>query len=151
MSLLLYCLDYEIRRVTMDEVKFDIRIEPETMSIQGNFVFSDCPSDDRRAEYDLQCRVERGETYAWCTLVVVARWSIFEGSDSLSCCSFHSTNDLHRTIEEHAESHAMKEGAIANLNTTIAHHLRQTEDLIKKLKVEKQGTSATKNDYWKET
>jgi len=98
-----------LRKLTRAEVDFIVAIEPENMPVVGAF-------DDSRDTADILERLSRGETEAWCTVKVTARWASFTAVDYLGGCSL----DTRYTAAVAAEEHGMHEEALARLNQALA-------------------------------
>ncbi len=106
-----------LRKLTADEVKFEVSIEPEDHGPEGAFASGD-DSLDRADAAAIRERLENGDEGAWCVVVVTARWRGFTGKDSLGGCSL----DDSYTAEVAAEEHDMYKLALNALNGEIAEH-----------------------------
>ena len=83
------------RNVTRDEVTFSLDIEPEHVPVRGNASASGGDDDeDHDCENEIIRRLDQGDQWAWCCVVVTARWENFEGSDCLGCCSYDGAADF---------------------------------------------------------
>lgn len=102
------------REVSAKEAHFEVYVYPEEMDFQGNVSAVD---DDTDAEQEAWVReqLENGNTYAWCYVVVTARWEGFEGSACLGGCSYASWRDIETDLLPD-----MREEALATLNEEIA-------------------------------
>lgn len=115
----------KLRALTIDEVRFSIRIERETESVRGNASAID-PVTDREIESEIFLRLERGEEWAWCTVFVTAQWGGYEAFESLGCCSYADEEDFKRG----GYYDDMCGEALDALNGQIADTYRQIESLI---------------------
>jgi hypothetical protein len=81
------------RCLTEDEVEFELRCEPEDIPFVGNCSAIDDETDRQAEEWILE-QLESGNQWAWCCVVVTARWEGFEGRASLGGCSYRSEKDF---------------------------------------------------------
>ena len=105
-----------LRALRMEEVEFEVAIEPEEEGVRGNAQASGDDAADRKLEEEITERLERGDQAAWCTVMVTARWNGFSGWASLGCVSL----DESYTLDVVVDDHDMKEEALAHLNQQIA-------------------------------
>ena len=66
-----------------------LTIEPEDVPIEGNASAID-EDTDRETVTWIRDQLDRGNEWAWCTVIVRARYAGLEGGDSLGCCSYES-------------------------------------------------------------
>lgn len=76
---------------------FTIEAQSEWIPVRGNAQASGDAADDRAVEDAIIARLNAGDEWAWCCVVVTARWNGFEGTDTLGCCSYESEADFKRT------------------------------------------------------
>jgi hypothetical protein len=113
-----------IRELTMDEVHFDIRCEPEDVPIEGNCSAID-PKTDRKQERWIQRQLDRGNEWAWCMVIVTARWRHYVATDVLGCCSYKSREDFLKD----AYCSDMKQRAVENLNELLQDSYTNLKEL----------------------
>lgn len=82
----------------MTDIQFAISIEPEPTPIKGNAMASGDDAADLALEKELEARLKNGDTWAWCTVFVVASIEIegetFKGRSCLGCCSYANEADF---------------------------------------------------------
>jgi hypothetical protein len=100
--------------LTLDDVEIEIRVEVDLTPVEGNAMASGDAAADRAVEKAIRARLARGETHAWCTILVTARYGTLEGYDSLGAVSVTDESDLEETIA----SHEMRETALAALESS---------------------------------
>jgi len=105
-----------MRALKASEVTFTVATEPEDTPVRGNLCATDDPDIDRAAEDAVLARLERGDSDAWCGVIVTAHWGGYQGTDSLWCCSLDDTY----TAAMVAEAHGMHKEALADLNAKLA-------------------------------
>jgi hypothetical protein len=84
-----------VRELRPKDVTFSIECHPEDESFVGNCSAIN-PEADARAERWIQNQLDRGNEWAWCYVVVAARWGTFCGEDGLGHCSYRSEADFKR-------------------------------------------------------
>lgn len=105
-----------MRKLTMDEVTFEVKVEQEVVPLKGNVQESGDDEADARAENEVQEALDMGNIWAWSTVTVIARWNGFEGRDRLGCCSYDSEEDFKQ--DEYYPD--MKKEALDDLNRVIS-------------------------------
>jgi len=114
----------KIRKLTADEVEFTLDVEPECDStVEGNAMCSGDDAADKKYEQELLARLERGDTSAWCVLIVKAKWNGHEGVDTLGCVTLKEDAD-EEDAREMADMHGMEANALAYLNDELAEEAR---------------------------
>lgn len=102
-----------IKLPTINDVTFGFRVKQDEDEIKGNVFDSDDLEEDRKAEEEIIRRIDNGDVWAWCYIVVRAQWRGIYGADSLGHCSYSGVNefkaDKYKTYEE------MKINAFENL------------------------------------
>ena len=83
-----------MRKLRADEVTFTLKIEPEEMCVRGNALASDDPELDRALEDEIIARLDAGDLWAWCCVIVEAHWRGFVGGDSLGGCCYADEKDF---------------------------------------------------------
>lgn len=71
----------------------DIAIEPEMISIVGNASAID-EVTDKATEKHIQDELDSGNTWAWCSVQVSAKYAGIEASDYLGGCSYQDEADF---------------------------------------------------------
>lgn len=115
-----------LRKLTLGAVEFSLEIHPEDIPIEGNCSAID-DETDASTERWIREQLERGNEWAWCTVVVKAQWNGFEASDALGACSYSSEKDF---VQPGGYFDDMKANALAQLNDS----LRETNENLKKLR-----------------
>jgi hypothetical protein len=98
----------------LNPVEYEVRVEPEDLPYKGNCMASGDEDYDREVEQWITDELNKGNEYAWCGVMVIARFEGFEGVDSLGGCSYKSMADLEEDLIPE-----MKENALANLRQEI--------------------------------
>ncbi|MFO0964635.1 MAG: hypothetical protein U0793_03480 [Gemmataceae bacterium] len=119
----------KLRALTADDVEFDLEVHPEDTPIEGNASAID-DETDAETERWIREELESGNDWAWCSVVVKARWQDFEGWDALGCCSYRSEEEF-RAPGGYFDD--MKANALAHLNEQVSRtaetiNLLQEED-----------------------
>lgn len=78
------------RKVKAEECEIIVECLEETEQIEGNAMASGDPAVDRRTEQWIRDQLNLGNPWAWCTILVTARFRGFQGTDCLGCCSYRS-------------------------------------------------------------
>lgn len=104
----------ELRKLTLEEVEFTVTTEPELEGPEGHFSCSD-EEVDREMMDEINERIRKGDSIAWCTLVVTAKWKDFVVTNTLGACSFADVKDL----EGEVEAYGMKQEALDSLQGNI--------------------------------
>lgn len=118
----------KIRKLTKDDVKFTIVVEPEDIPIRGNYMVSGDDAADKEAEDEVIKDFNNGNVWAWCTIRVKAHWGSFSGSDLLGGCSYKDEQDFKDDI--YYED--MKKGALEDLNEQIQKTFDEILTLVEK-------------------
>lgn len=124
-----------MRKLTKDEVKFELEIESEDLHLQvrGNYMCTSDPESDKKAEDEILARLERGDIYAWCVIKVTAKWEGFEGFATIGGVSFSEDEDGDKQAENEAESYGLHEEALDQLNKGINAYVMNGKDIELKL------------------
>lgn len=107
------------RKLTASEVTFTITTEPDNDSSPHDSLNSGDPDyaeADKRLADDICERFNRGDTDAWCGVIVKATWEGLTGRDSIWGCSL----DSKYTAEVVVEEYGMKANALDDLNAQLA-------------------------------
>jgi hypothetical protein len=109
-----------VRPLTRADVTFVLSCEEEDTPIHGNALASGDDEADERAEREIARDLNMGNLWAWCTVIVTARYTqggrTFEASDSLGCCSYESE----AAFRADGYFDDMCESALQRLNDDIA-------------------------------
>lgn len=112
-----------LRKLTVEDVKFELSIEEETMSVKEGL--PDQEHDELVVE--LQDRLRRGDLWAWCTVVVKATWEGHVGEDTLGCCSYDHERDFVRNSGYYED---MKQRAVDDLNEQLERQFKKLQPLL---------------------
>lgn len=116
----------KLRKLEASEVAFTVKVEEECcVPVRGNAMASGDDAADKRCEDEILDRLHRGDSFAWCSIVVYAEWKGYKGIDSLGCCMLSGESDVEPTIKDHG----MRESALADLNTKIQCEAAILEEL----------------------
>jgi hypothetical protein len=108
----------QARPLTRDEVTFTITTEAEDLG--GSEL------EDPENTAAIQARIDRGDSDAWCGVIVTASWRGFTGQDSIWGCSLDETY----TAAVVADEHGMHDNALQALNESIATALENLAPII---------------------
>ena len=114
-----------IRKLTRTDVGIKIECLDEDTPIEGNYVATDDPEDDRACERAVIEELAHNP-WAWCMVKVTVGWSSFEAHDYLGCCNYDSEEDF-RACTYFDD---MVEGALDNLNQKVADAYVAIKDLL---------------------
>lgn len=81
-------------RIPKGEIRYDLKVEPEDLSLEGNVMASGDEETDRQAVAEVQRQLDAGNEWAWCCVIVTASWNGFSGSAVLGACSYASEADF---------------------------------------------------------
>lgn len=122
-----------MRKLTKDEVEFSVTIESEDLSVRGNYMCTEDPEADKKAEDEILTRLKHGDIYAWCVIKVTAKWEEFEGFATLGGVSFSENEDGQKQAEMEAEDHGMFAEALEDLNKNLNGYVMNALDIKNKL------------------
>lgn len=109
----------KIRKLTANEVKFQITVEEEDIPVRGNACATDDPVADKEIEDYIFEELSRGNIAAWCCIMVRATWNGFTGRACLGGNSYQSEEEAIADCGE-----ALKDEALDDLNKEIAETLQ---------------------------
>lgn len=115
------------RRLTETDVEFSIRCEPEDIDFVGNCSAID-DETDAQAEAWIRNELEAGNAWAWCCVVVTARWQGFEGTAALGGCSYESEESFTQPGGYFGD---LKAEALDDLNKRLENTARVLAELEK--------------------
>lgn len=104
----------KIRELREDEVEFTLKIEDDDCPMDFD---SGEPEKDAALRKELVDRLNRGDLWAWCTVVVTAKWKGWKGVDTLGGCSYESEADFRQDDGYFGD---MKARALEDLNKSLA-------------------------------
>jgi hypothetical protein len=84
----------KVRKLTAKDVTFSIEIEAEDTPVRGNFMASGDDAADKADEDAVIAKIESGDTWAWCTVFVWAKWKGHRAQANLGCCSYEGEADF---------------------------------------------------------
>lgn len=116
-----------VRELTAADVEFEVTAEPEDVPVRGNALASGDDAADKEYEDEILRRVVRGDTWAWCVVIVTAKWSDYVGRAVLGGCTYDGEADFRKNsmyIED------MKAEALDDLNRVIADHADKLKPLM---------------------
>lgn len=102
-----------MKTLKASDVTFSIRIESEDMSVRGRFAT------------EIIDRLNRGDEWAWCVVIVTATWNDFSATDALGGCCYENEADFKRD-GYYAD---MCDQALAALNAEIVAIAKKLEPL----------------------
>ncbi len=82
------------KKLSPADVQFVLRVQPEHAPVRGNALASGDDAIDKECEDQIIARLESGDDWAWCMVVVEARYHGLVGSDTLGCCSYQDEADF---------------------------------------------------------
>lgn len=68
--------------VPADEVEYEVEATVSDLPVRGNAMASDDEEFNKQVEDEIIDRLERGDEWAWCDVMVVAKWNGYEGKSS---------------------------------------------------------------------
>lgn len=79
-----------------DKVTFRIDVEQEDQPVRGNAMASGDKAADKEVEDEILRRLDMGDKWAWCIVIMTARFGPFIGRESLGGCSYKDLEDFKR-------------------------------------------------------
>lgn len=80
--------------VARDEVTFELRIHDEDMPVRGNAMASGDNALDKQVEDEILARLDRGDTWAWCCVEVIAKFRSLQARTFLGGCCYRDEADF---------------------------------------------------------
>lgn len=105
-----------LRKLTLADVEVELKVEPEDDPVRGSFDSGD-PERDKAMEDDILRSLDRGDVWAWCCVVITAKWKGWRGEKTLGRCSYESEEDFR---EKNDYYDTMVEEALDDLNAELA-------------------------------
>lgn len=101
--------------LNLADVEYDHSYEESHVPIHGNAMASGDDEFDKECENDILGSLQRGDTHAWCDILVNARLGHYVGTDSLCAVSVQKAEEIEGVIEENG----MRDNALAVLVKVI--------------------------------
>lgn len=114
-------------KVTREECIITVRTEPEDMPVRGNAMASGDPQLDREVEDSIIERLESGDEWAWCRVVVNVWWGDFDASASIGACSYDDEADF---CQPGGYFDDLVDEALEDLNEQILHCYMRIQTLL---------------------
>ena len=76
------------------KIRYQIEIEQDDISVRGNAIASGDNATDKAVEDEIIKRLDNGDTWAWCSVCVVAEAGGVEGRAYLGACSYKDEEDF---------------------------------------------------------
>lgn len=114
------------------KLTYKIEIEPEQISVRGYAMASKDEKYDAEIENEILKRLECGDTWAWCTVCVVASIGEHEGRAYLGGCSYKDEEDF----KTGGYWDSMKEDALFELKAELKREAKvgeEAEEILKEL------------------
>jgi hypothetical protein len=115
-----------VRPLTAREVTFAVEPQPEDIPVRGNAMASGDDKVDKEYEDEILERLDNDDIWAWCHVVVTARWNGFEGTAGLGGCCYEDERDFRKNSCYFSD---LCEEALDDLNRTVADHAHRLEPL----------------------
>ena len=97
------------------KIRYQIEIEQDDISVRGNAIASGDNATDKAVEDEIIKRLDNGDTWAWCSVCVVAEAGGVEGRAYLGACSYKDEEDFRRDKYYEQMQEEAKEDLIAQL------------------------------------
>ena len=78
----------------MNPIQYRIEIEQDHIPVRGNAIASGDDATDKKIEDEIIERLDNGDTWAWCSVCVVAEAGGVEGRAYLGACSYKDEADF---------------------------------------------------------
>ena len=76
------------------KIRYQIEIEQDDIPVRGNAIASGDNATDKAVEDEIIERLDNGDTWAWCSVCVVAEAGGVEGRAYLVACSYKDEEDF---------------------------------------------------------
>lgn len=100
-------------------IETTLEVLHEETPVEGNFMCTDEPEQDKRDEQEILSRLARGDALAWCCIKVTATYAGFTNDEYLGCCCFHegaTEDEIHEFAKDYGMFEEAKAGLIENLH-----------------------------------
>lgn len=96
------------------KIRYQIEIEQDDIPVRGNAIASGDNSTDKAVEDGIIERLDNGDTWAWCSVCVVAEAGGTEGRAYLAACSYKDEEDFrsggyYEQMQEEAKEDLMEQ------------------------------------------
>lgn len=108
-----------MKPITKDSrgITISVTAEPEHIPVRGNVTASDEPELDKQLEDEIIDRLDRGDTWAWCSVrVEVTYRGVLSADTYLGCCSY----DSEKAFRDDGYFDDMVSECIDSLNSKLA-------------------------------
>lgn len=105
-----------MKTLTIEDVKVEILVEQDDISVRGNAIHSGNPAFDKTVEDGIIERLDNGDTWAWAQVEVKAKYMGLEASYYLGCCSYKDEAEF----KEDGYYTDMVNDVLADLNQQVA-------------------------------
>lgn len=106
-------------------VTFTLEVHTEDLPVRGNVVASGNKEVDKEYEDKIITRIDAGDVWAWCIVVVKATIELdgqkFQGYDTLGACSYDSEEDF--KVDGYYED--LKNGAVEHLKVVLQEAMKR--------------------------
>ena len=128
-------------QLTASEVEFEVSLEPDEFP-DGEVFHTDNDEADRETEALIRLRLERGQTEAWCSVVVTAKYegplapSGLQGHASLGGVNLfddsaiRSGDQVDREVKRYAREEGLYGEALDALNENLLKHIEQARRIV---------------------
>jgi len=115
-----------LRVVTKAMCHFEVKCEDEDLAPEGNCMSSGDAEFDAKCAADIRKRLESGDRWAWCYVVVFAKLGSWTGRAGLGGCSYESEADF-RGCDYYDQ---LCQDAVDNLNAQMQESAKALEPFI---------------------
>lgn len=96
------------------KIRYQIEIEQDDIPVRGNAIASGDKATDKAVEDEIIERLDNGDTWAWCSVCVVAEAGGTEGRAYLGACSYKDEEDFrsggyYEQMQEEAKEDLMEQ------------------------------------------
>ena len=101
-----------IKIPTIEQVEFSLKVEEEEIPVRGNAIDTGNREEDRKYEKKILDRLDAGDVWAWCSVLITCEWRGLKGYASLGCCCYTNEADFKNNSLHYEE---MRQEAYADL------------------------------------
>ena len=116
-----------VRPLTADEVTFTVEALPEDIPVRGNAMASGDDAADKEYEDEIISRLDSGDIWAWCHVLVKAKWNGYEGTAGLGGCCYRDEKEFCQPGGYYDD---LCTEALHDLNNSLASHARRLEPVL---------------------